>query len=195
MLLLRLLPIYCLLAVAANAQGVTPGSVLILSGTNSASAPGIGGGSVLTATEALSGSATSGNHDGANTLLSSTLATANASQTSVPTQTTSSLSMTILTGAVQPTSGFSSVTAEANATTGANATITTTSSAEPSNTQPCNNYPELCTRKYSNITEVGAHNSPFVKAGNAASNQELGVIAQLNDGIRMCTAILPTIPS
>lgn len=122
------------------------------------------------------------------------MATANASQTSVPTQTASSLSVTILTGAVQPTSALLSATTVANVTTGTNATITTTSSAQPSNTQPCNNYPELCTRKYSNITEVGAHNSPFVRPGNAASNQELGVIAQLNDGIRMCTPIPPTIP-
>lgn len=55
-----------------------------------------------------------------------------------------------------------------------------------SNTQPCNNYPELCQRSYGNITEVCAHNSPFVKKGNAASNQMLDVTTQLDDGIRMC---------
>jgi len=61
----------------------------------------------------------------------------------------------------------------------------TTTSAQPTNTQPCNNYPEFCTRKYSNITEVCAHNSPFSVKNNAASNQALDVTTQLNDGIRM----------
>lgn len=37
----------------------------------------------------------------------------------------------------------------------------TASVAAPTNTQPCNNYPEFCNRKYSNITEVCAHNSAF----------------------------------
>jgi hypothetical protein len=58
----------------------------------------------------------------------------------------------------------------------------------PTNTRPCNNYPEFCDRKYSNITEVGAHNSPFVRQGSAAANQQLGVIDQLNDGIRFLQA-------
>lgn len=63
--------------------------------------------------------------------------------------------------------------------------LSTTSSVAPTNTQPCNNYPEFCDRKYSNITEVCAHNSPFVRPDNAASNQYLDVTSQLNDGIRM----------
>ena len=66
-----------------------------------------------------------------------------------------------------------------------NATATTPTAAAPVNTQPCNNYPELCNRKYSNITEVCAHNSPFVRQRNVASNQELTVTQQLDDGIRM----------
>lgn len=64
-------------------------------------------------------------------------------------------------------------------------TSTTASSAAPTNTQPCNGYPQFCNRKYSNITEVCAHNSAFVVKGNAASNQALPVTDQLNDGIRM----------
>ncbi|KAJ4294399.1 hypothetical protein N0V90_008089 [Kalmusia sp. IMI 367209] len=66
-----------------------------------------------------------------------------------------------------------------------NATASTSTATAPVNTQPCNNYPEFCDRKYSNITEVCAHNSPFVRPRNVASNQELSVIQQLNDGIRM----------
>lgn len=56
---------------------------------------------------------------------------------------------------------------------------------------PCNNYAEFCTRKYSNITEVCAHNSAFVVKDNAASNQVLPITDQLNDGIRMCKSRLP----
>jgi hypothetical protein len=72
---------------------------------------------------------------------------------------------------------------------GANRTVTPTSTqsapARPSNTQPCNNYPEFCRRKYSNITEIAAHNSPFTRQNNAARNQEYAVLQQLNDGIRV----------
>jgi hypothetical protein len=50
---------------------------------------------------------------------------------------------------------------------------------------PCNNYYELCNRLYSNVTEVGAHNSPFFLSPSLASNQAVGVTEQLNDGIRM----------
>ncbi|KAJ5289493.1 uncharacterized protein N7443_009746 [Penicillium atrosanguineum] len=69
-----------------------------------------------------------------------------------------------------------------------NATATTTSTATKTpviNTRPCNGYVELCGRNYSNITNVAAHNSPFDRAGNAASNQMFDVTAQLNDGVRM----------
>lgn len=61
----------------------------------------------------------------------------------------------------------------------------TSSSTRPTNTQPCNGYPEFCERSYSNITMVAAHNSPFSIQGNVASNQALDVTTQLNDGIRM----------
>jgi hypothetical protein len=60
----------------------------------------------------------------------------------------------------------------------------------PTNTQACNGYVEFCTRNYSNITVVAAHNSPFDRAGNLASNQLYPVTTQLNDGIRMCEYFL-----
>jgi len=66
-----------------------------------------------------------------------------------------------------------------------NGTATTSSAPLPSNTLPCNNHPEFCNRKYSNITEVCAHNSAFDIKNNAASNQALSISDQLNDGIRM----------
>jgi hypothetical protein len=52
----------------------------------------------------------------------------------------------------------------------------------------CNGYSELCSRKYSNITMVGAHNSPFVQRNNLAANQNLRVTQQLDDGIRFLQA-------
>jgi hypothetical protein len=68
----------------------------------------------------------------------------------------------------------------------ATATASSTSTQTPVvNTRPCNNYAEFCARNYSNITMVAAHNSPFVRKGNAAANQELDVTSQLDDGIRM----------
>lgn len=100
------------------------------------------------------------------------------------------------------TSAPSGSTASANATIsasqsdsvinigGGNRTRTPTGSATgsaalPQNTQPCNNYLEFCNRRYSNITEVAAHNSMFTKARNVGRNQDYGVTQQLNDGIRM----------
>lgn len=68
-----------------------------------------------------------------------------------------------------------------------NASATETGSL-PINTQPCNNYIEFCERKYSNITVVGCHNSPFVREGSSAANQQLDVIHQLNDGVRFLQA-------
>jgi hypothetical protein len=69
-------------------------------------------------------------------------------------------------------------------TTGANVTATGTGVPEPTNTQACNLHVEFCSRKYSNITQVGCHNSPFVRPGNSGSNQELPVKTQLDDGVR-----------
>ena len=77
------------------------------------------------------------------------------------------------------------VTNIGGATRTSTATNTRSAPARPSNTQPCNNYVEFCSRKYSNITEVAAHNSPFTRQNNAARNQEYPVTQQLNDGIRV----------
>ena len=71
-----------------------------------------------------------------------------------------------------------------NATTASS----TSASVQPTNTTPCNNYPEFCSRLYSNITEVSAHNSPFCIPNNVASNQQFPVTTQLNDGIRLLQA-------
>jgi hypothetical protein len=47
----------------------------------------------------------------------------------------------------------------------------------------CNGNAALCDRLYSNVSEVGAHDSPFV-GFFVTDNQDLSVTAQLNAGIR-----------
>ncbi|KAJ4133602.1 hypothetical protein NW768_005190 [Fusarium equiseti] len=88
----------------------------------------------------------------------------------------------------ESTTFTSNLTETASGTETTNGTATTTTSAKPTNTQPCNNYIELCKRKYGNITMVGCHNSPFVRPGNSGSNQELEVETQLDDGVRFLQA-------
>ncbi|KAI1008021.1 putative secreted protein [Podosphaera aphanis] len=110
---------------------------------------------------------------GSTTIFSLNTEVSNATEVAEATET-----QTFLTG--RPTSAL-------NSTVRSNSTST---SAAPSatNETPCNNYPEFCARKYSEITEVSAHNSPFIRAGNAGANQELSVAAQLNDGVRLLQA-------
>ncbi|SLM40953.1 PLC-like phosphodiesterase, TIM beta/alpha-barrel domain [Lasallia pustulata] len=174
-----------LVAVEAYAQI----SVLTLSGSNTRSVPNLGGDLVPTGTEAtyasyastitVSSSTAASSVNGSMSLLSSSIAGSNAS---TATSSTTSRTVTILTG-----SHGASSTASLNATTAQNVTATQTTSMapQPTNTQPCNQYPEFCTRKYSNITYVAAHNSPFTNPNNAAANQQLSVTQQLDDGIRM----------
>ncbi|KAI0833152.1 PLC-like phosphodiesterase [Hypoxylon sp. FL0890] len=65
---------------------------------------------------------------------------------------------------------------------------TTSPTPQVTNTQPCNSYPEFCGRKYSNITNVACHNSPFITPNNLAANQQYDVTTQLNDGVRFLQA-------
>ena len=104
---------------------------------------------------------------------------ANATGSTSSSSSASSVTLTYLTGSASTTTK----TASRNITTSAE-----TAEPVPTNTRPCNNYPEFCNRKYSNITVVGCHNSPFVRPGSAAANQQLGVVDQLNDGVRFLQA-------
>ena len=66
----------------------------------------------------------------------------------------------------------------------------------PRNTSyACNNSPELCSRSYSNITQLGAHDSPFLTTTDSdvfsisdAGNQNVDSTAQLTAGVRLLTA-------
>lgn len=86
-----------------------------------------------------------------------------------------------------PTTITDAISSDSSTTIAGNTTSTTTA-ALPTNTQPCNGHLEFCSRKYSNVTVVGAHNSPFHRIGSSASNQALDVETQLNDGIRFLQA-------
>ncbi|KAI1365547.1 PLC-like phosphodiesterase [Xylaria arbuscula] len=85
--------------------------------------------------------------------------------------------VTLLTGSARTTT-----------TVSGNASTTISSAPAATNTVPCNNYVEFCSRKYSNITEVACHNSPFITTSNIAANQEYDVTQQLNDGVRFLQA-------
>lgn len=117
--------------------------------------------------------------------LSTTLATDNATHSGSSTESdvvvvVTSTSVTYLTGSKKETP---------TTTLSGNFTASSTSSAPTvTNTQPCNNYAEFCMRKYSNITEIGCHNSPFVTSSNLAANQDYDVTSQLNDGVRFLQA-------
>ncbi|KAF2272358.1 uncharacterized protein EI97DRAFT_426474 [Westerdykella ornata] len=56
----------------------------------------------------------------------------------------------------------------------------------------CNNSPQLCNRPYSNITHLGAHNSPFLRdestSFSTSGNQYFDTITQLEAGVRLLTA-------
>jgi hypothetical protein len=52
--------------------------------------------------------------------------------------------------------------------------------------QACNGHSELCSRKYSNVTQIGSHDSAFVGT-LLTDNQHLSVTDQLNRGIRFLT--------
>lgn len=116
------------------------------------------------------------------------------SSTPVATDLTSKSTTTIGGNAPPSGSGISYISYESTITVSSGPakaslngpTASTTSSAAPIPAgQPCNCDPELCSRSYSNVTYIGAHNSPFAIPLNPASNQDLDVTTQLNDGIRM----------
>lgn len=121
---------------------------------------------------------------GQRTVDQSSSATATGTSNSTESSTSSDSQITVSSHSVSLTV-IGGITTTANATTTNATASSTTTSAQPTNTVPCNGFPEFCQRKYSNITQVTAHNAAFSVKNNAASNQELSITDQLNDGIRM----------
>lgn len=174
------------IASAASSSASLDPSSLLLSGTNSpgSSIPNFGGQLLPTGSDVsyISYSTTS-TQNGSAIIPATTFAEANGSVISGSSTRSSSSTSTSI-SLLQGTRGSFPTKSGSNSTSNSTASQTSTSAA-PTNTQACNNYPEFCSRSYSNITFVAAHNSPFVKPDNAAANQQLPVLNQLNDGIRM----------
>jgi hypothetical protein len=63
------------------------------------------------------------------------------------------------------------------------ASISSTDGVAPTSTTPCNGSPELCGRKYSNVTFIGTHDSAFVGI-LPTQNQNKDISDQLAAGIR-----------
>lgn len=208
MLCSRLLPYGCLFAIAANAQdssslnsGSSPSSesLSFLTGASLQTTPTgsyLSYASTITVsssvpssaitTSALLSTVTRGSSERTTTVGSTTIFGVNG--TPIIAQNTTASGTGTQSAIISPSQlilqGSSHTTHSLNGTRNSTATSTSTS-AQPTNTTPCNNYPQFCERKYGNITEVAAHNSPFIKPGNAAANQALPVTTQLNDGIRL----------
>ncbi|QDS76572.1 hypothetical protein FKW77_006981 [Venturia effusa] len=165
-------------AALLSAAAVSAQSVLTLSGTPTSGGSAIGDqptGSVsylsLSTTVTLSSDVPSTTLiSGTNSAAASSTGSSNGTVTS---SSSTSTSLTYLAGG------------GASTTSGNGTASSTSSAARPTNTQPCNGYPEFCNRQYSNVTHIAAHNYPFIQPGNTGSNQELSVTEQLDDGIRM----------
>ena len=196
-MLLSALPLGLLLLVEIYAQSsstITSASTsasldasgTLLSGTNTvgSSISNLGGDELPTGSDVsyISYSTTS-TQNSSTIILTTTFAAVNGSILNGGSSAQSSSTSTSI-SLLQGTKGASTTTSSSNSTLNSTASRTSTNAA-PTNTQPCNNYPEFCSRSYSNITFVAAHNSPFVNPNNAAANQQLPVLNQLNDGIRM----------
>jgi hypothetical protein len=158
----------------ASEASVPTGSYLSLSTTITVSTS-----SSAVTTEAVLSTITTRSSTRTTTLGSTTIfAIGTLTLTGNATSSTSTATQIVLTGAGHTT------TTSLNGTSNSTAT-STSSSVQPTNTTPCNNYVEFCDRSYGNITEVAAHNSPFIRAGSVAANQALSVTTQLNDGVRL----------
>ncbi|KAK6950220.1 hypothetical protein Daesc_008546 [Daldinia eschscholtzii] len=71
-------------------------------------------------------------------------------------------------------------------------TPSSTASASTSATTACNNSPDLCSRSYSDITHMGAHDSSFLRdastSNSIAGNQYFNATVALDAGIRLLQA-------
>ncbi|KAL5345986.1 hypothetical protein ACLOAV_009016 [Pseudogymnoascus australis] len=152
----------CLYSNPISAQETSDDGVLVLTGGGGAGGDAPTGPSAAATSTGSTGTRSSSSGSGSSSTITSSSSTASTTPPDILT----------LTGSA-PTNSL-------------NQTRTSTSTGpQPTNKTPCNLHVEFCNRKYSNITQVCAHNSPFVLANNAAANQAFGVISQLEDGIRM----------
>jgi hypothetical protein len=142
-------------------------------------------------------SSSSGSSTGTNSGTATTVSSIAAQLTEIPTDSRATYPSADVTSTLassgNATAGLSSTnqTASSSSSSAARETFLHGSSvassslhAPTSGSVRCNGYAEFCDRKYSNVTYVVAHNSPFHRAHNAASNQDFDVTTQLDNGIR-----------
>ena len=70
--------------------------------------------------------------------------------------------------------------------------LTSAATLHPRQATACNNSPDLCSKSYSSIAQLGAHDSPFLRdasTGDSTSgNQYFNSTVQLSAGVRLLTA-------
>jgi hypothetical protein len=152
---------------------------------------------VLADTTSLAASSSSGSSTGTNSGTTTTVSSIAAQLTEIPTDPRATYPSADVTSTLvssgNATAGHSSTnqTASSSSSSAAGETFlhgssvaSSSSHAPTSGSVQCNGYAEFCDRKYSNVTYVVAHNSPFHIAHNAASNQDFDVTTQLDNGVR-----------
>ncbi|KUI65691.1 hypothetical protein VM1G_00529 [Cytospora mali] len=74
----------------------------------------------------------------------------------------------------------------------ASSATSSASASTSTSTVACNNSPDLCSRKYSNVTHMGAHDAAFLRnaetSNSVAGNQYYNATKALNSGIRLLSA-------
>ncbi|KAI0887536.1 PLC-like phosphodiesterase [Annulohypoxylon maeteangense] len=93
----------------------------------------------------------------------------------------------------QQGSGFGSSSSTSSSFAVASSSSTASASASSStSTTACNNSPSLCSRSYSNVTHMGAHDSAFLRdastSNSVAGNQYYNATVALDAGIRLLQA-------
>lgn len=82
--------------------------------------------------------------------------------------------------------------ASSSTTVATGSSATSTSSSSSNSTVACNNSVDLCSRKYNNVTHMGAHDSAFLRNpstdNSVAGNQYYNATVALSSGIRLLSA-------
>src|ERR1700734_4374656 len=70
--------------------------------------------------------------------------------------------------------------------------LTSAATLHPRQATACNNSPDLCSKSYSSIAQLGAHDSPFLRDAStddsSSGNQYFNSTVQLSAGVRLLTA-------
>ncbi|KAI2467003.1 PLC-like phosphodiesterase [Annulohypoxylon bovei var. microspora] len=88
--------------------------------------------------------------------------------------------------------GFSSSSSSTSSSFAVASSSSTATAASSTSTTACNNSPDLCSRSYSNVTHMGAHDSAFLRdsstSNSVAGNQYYNATVALDAGIRLLQA-------